>query len=94
MSEYGDVEGTLQITADQFQEFLNEKGVTETCRCGAGRREIAQEPDGRPSLNAIADPRARQAENWFFWTLCSNCLRAEFYSAGHIWLYLKSKKNG
>jgi len=93
MSIDGDVKGTLQITGDQFQHFLNEHGVSTACECGKGERKIAQEPDGRPSINALQDPRERDSENWFFWTVCTHCLKADFYSAGHIWMYLKSNSD-
>jgi len=94
MSSEDDVLGTLNITGDQFQNFLNEREISSRCSCGKGDRKIAQEPDGRPSLNALTDPRDHSSENWFFWTVCTNCLRADFYSAGHIWMHLKSKANG
>lgn len=93
MSKADGVTGTLSITGEQLENFLNENGITTICSCGKGERKIAQEPDGRPSLNALTDPRDRESENWFFWTVCTNCLRADFYSAGHIWMYLQSKAN-
>mgnify|MGYP000102843491 FL=1 len=93
MAQENSVQETLNITGDQLERFLTETGALDKCSCGHGVRKMAQEPDGRPSLNALQDPRDPDSENWFFWTVCTHCLRADFYSAGHIWLYLSGRYN-
>ncbi|WP_163032357.1 hypothetical protein [Pseudomonas viridiflava] len=87
------VDGTLEITFDELSDFLVSKGVSKACRCG-GEMTVAKELDGKPSLNAVDDPRDRDSENWFFWTVCSSCNRVDFYSAGHVWMQIRDGGRG
>lgn len=93
MAERTLVDDTLAITMDQLEEFLREKGVDRKCSCGRGDHSISQESDGRPSLNAIEDPRDRKSENWYFWTVCTSCMKVTLYSAGHMVLFFRERRN-
>lgn len=88
-----DTEETLNITAKQLASFLTAAKAHVACECG-GNKTIALEPDGKPSLNAFEDPRDRDTENWFFWTLCESCMKADFYSAGHVMIHLRGQVDG
>lgn len=89
-----DIEETLSITAEQLASFLAATNAHISCECGVGIKTIALEPDGKPSINALEDPRDRDSENWFFWTLCESCMKADFYSAGHVMIHLRGKVDG
>lgn len=94
MPDWNIVDATLALTSDQVGAYLTEVGASRVCDCGKGEHVISQEADGKPSLNVTTDPRDRNSENWFFWTVCSNCLKSTFYSAGHMVTRMKEKQSG
>lgn len=82
---------TLAFTEEDINQFVQAFRIPLQCDCADGSFQVALNPDLKPALLSIPDPRDDEAANWFFWLTCICCGQTKMISAARVWTWMKDK---